>query len=50
MTDFEKWLLENQDRLSTYSTDEIVDIATACGHDLAQISQWKTKARFGRAA
>lgn len=50
MTAFEKWLEENKDRLSTYNMDEIVDIAIACGHDIAQISQWKTKTKFGRAA
>lgn len=50
MTEFEEWLLENKERFSTYSADEIVDIATACGFDLAQISQWKTKTKWGRAA
>lgn len=50
MTDFEKWILENHDRLTTYTIEEIVDIAIACGYDFSQIVSWKNKTKWGNAA
>ena len=50
MTEFEKWLEENRERLTTYSLEEIQDIAIASGQDRIQVAQWFTKTKFSRAA
>ncbi len=50
MNDFEKWLLENKDRFSTYTLAEIQDLAIACGFSRIDVAQWRTREMFRRAA
>lgn len=46
MKEFLEWLQENQERLKTYSIEEIKDVAIASGYDRAIVSQWATQERF----
>lgn len=46
----DQWLEEFKDKFTTYSTDEISDLAIACGYDRSEVAQWMTKSRFGSAA
>lgn len=47
MDEFVDWLLEHEERFKTYSTQEIKDIAIACGFESSIVDQWVTKAKFG---
>lgn len=44
------WLEFNKEILTTYSLDEIQDLAIAAGHDRSAVAQWFTHERFKRAA
>lgn len=50
MTDFQNWLEANKDHFTTYSLEEIHDIAIASGQDRIEVAQWFTKAKFNRRA
>ena len=49
MSDFHKWLLQNQDRFKTYNIQEIADLAVACGFSRHEIAQWTVQERWGQA-
>jgi hypothetical protein len=49
MTDFQKWLLRNQDRFKTYSLAEIAELAVACGFPREEIVQWTVQERWKEA-
>ncbi len=50
MTDFEWWLVQMHELLSSYTVDEIKERALLAGFPLIEVSQWVTKERFRRAA
>jgi hypothetical protein len=43
------WIETHPDQLATYTTDDIVNLAIACGFDRQAVSQWATSQRFKEA-
>ena len=42
------WIEKNKE-LATYTTQEIVDLAIACGFQRSAIAQWQTQKKFKEA-
>lgn len=43
MTEFENWLLQNEQKFKTYSVPEIAAVAVACGFSREEVATWEVK-------
>lgn len=46
MTEFQIWLNKNQDKFTTYTADEIAQVAIACGFTYQEVAQYVTRQKF----
>lgn len=40
------WIEKNSEQFKTYTTDEIVNLAIACGFERRAVAAWATSQRF----